>query len=89
MHGNTFSNDHNHLMSNIKDNQTEVYQTEVKLLFSKCNPTKLKSAEFEHMVSPKQCEEKCPSTQAMLVGKLWESRKVMEQEKKIGSRSRK
>ena len=29
-----------------------------------------------------QCEEKCPSTQAMLVGKLWKSRKVMEQEEK-------
>ena len=29
-----------------------------------------------------QCEEKCSSTQAMLVGKLWKSRKVMEREKR-------
>ena len=33
-----------------------------------------------------QCEEKCPSTQAMLVGKLCKSRKVMEEAEKIGSR---
>ena len=26
----------------------------------------------------KQCGEKCPSTQAMLLGKLWKSRKDME-----------
>ena len=29
-----------------------------------------------------QCEEKCPSTQAMLVGKLWKSRKFMESKEK-------
>ena len=34
-----------------------------------------------------QCEEKCPSTQAMLVGKLCKSRKVTEKgEKKVGSK---
>ena len=31
-----------------------------------------------------QCEEKCPSKQAMLVGKLWKSRKVMEKQESYG-----
>ena len=28
----------------------------------------------------KQCEEKCPSTEAMLEGKLWKSRKFKDKE---------
>ena len=30
----------------------------------------------------KQCEIKCPSTEAMLEGKLWKSRKVKDKEDK-------
>ena len=43
------------------------------------------------VLPPYQCEEKCQGTQAMLVGKLWKSRKLIKQEERnrkqeVGSR---